>query len=329
MTKRALITGASGQDAAWLSQLLLSKGYKVFLTDRHVSTAENRYWRLVELGILDRVEIIHASLEHYETLIDALHVSRPDEIYHLAAQSFVTASFESEFETLDVNLGGTHRLLRAYLHYFPRARFYFAATSEMFGMVEETPQTELTKFHPRSPYGVSKVAAFEMVRHYRERYGLFCLSGVLMNHESALRGEQFVTRKISKGAVAAAHGGPKIHLGNLQAKRDWGHARDFTEGMWLMLQQDKPDDFLLATGHTHSIEEFLAEAFAVVSELAGSHFPWPDYVEIDPAFFRPTEVDLLLGDATKARTQLLWQPKTSFKQLVREMVEADWKRANR
>lgn len=325
--KKALITGATGQDAAWLTRLLLEKNYEVYLTDRRVSAADNRFWRLKELGIFEHpnLHIIHATLECYESLYEAVKKVHPDEVYSLAANSFVTDSFLDEHTCFNINFLGVHRLLRACQKMFPRAKFYQASSSEQFGKVEAVPQSESTRFHPRSPYGVSKTAAFELVRHYRER-GFFACNGILFNHEGPLRGEEFVTRKITKGAVAAIAGGPKIQLGNLEAKRDFGSAKDYVEGMSLMLQHTLPDDYVLATGETHSIREFLEETFRVLSELEGIAYDYKDFIEINEKLYRPTEVDLLLGDASKAKQTLGWEPKTNFKQLVAEMVQADHKR---
>jgi GDPmannose 4,6-dehydratase len=242
----------------------------------------------------------------------------PDECYHLAAQSFVSYSFDDEFSTLNTNINGTHYLLSAVKDLAPKCRFYFAGSSEMFGKAEEIPQTELTRFHPRSSYGISKVCGFELTRNYREAYGLHASSGILFNHESPRRGFEFVTRKITSGVARILAGrSQQIQLGNLEARRDWGHAREYVEAMWLMLQQTEPDDYVVATGETHSVRDFAERAFAE------GGLDYRDYVTSDPTLFRPAEVNLLLGDATKARNQLGWTPSIAFESLVREMVETD------
>jgi GDPmannose 4,6-dehydratase len=243
---------------------------------------------------------------------------QPDECYHLASQSFVGYSFDDEFSTLNTNINGTHYVLSAVKDTVPACRFYFAGSSEMFGKVEEIPQSECTRFHPRSTYGISKVAGFELTRNYREAYGLHASSGMLFNHESPRRGFEFVTRKISSGVARIVAGmQEELPLGNLDAQRDWGHAREYVEAMWLMLQQPEPDDYVVATGESHSVREFAAAAFAWVG------LDYRDYVTRDPVLFRPAEVNLLLGDASKARERLGWRPRTSFQELVREMIEAD------
>lgn len=323
MKKKALITGSTGQDAAWLSKFLLDKKYEVFVTDRRISTNYKRFWRLQRLGIDRQVQFIYANLEHYETLVDAIKTSEPDEVYNLGAQSFVKSSFDDEFTTMSVNFNGVHKLLKACYHFNPKIKIYQAGTSEMFGKVKAIPQNEETPFHPRSPYGVSKVAAFELTRHYRERYGIFACNGILFNHEGILRGEEFVTRKITKGTALAYKSGGLMFLGNIDAKRDWGSAKDYVEGMWLMLQQDEPDDYVLATGENHSVKEFLEESFNVAGEILNTNIDYKDFVSYNEKLLRPTEVDLLLGDATKAYNKLGWRPKTNFKQLVREMVTED------
>jgi GDPmannose 4,6-dehydratase len=243
---------------------------------------------------------------------------QPDECYHLAAQSFVSYSFDDEFSTLNTNINGTHYLLAAVKAVAPACRFYFAGSSEMFGKAERVPQNERTRFHPRSTYGISKVAGFDLTRNYREAYALHASNGILFNHESPRRGFEFVTRKISSGVARIAAGvSTALKLGNMEAKRDWGHARDYVEAMWLMLQQPKPDDYVVASGETHSVREFVELAFSHVN------LNYRDYVDIDPELFRPAEVNLLLGDSTKAQRKLGWRHKVSFEDLVREMVEAD------
>src|SRR5262245_54237644 len=268
--------------------------------------------------LLPRLELHSASLESYPSLFQVLTRVQPDECYHLAAQSFVSYSFEDEFSTLNTNINGTHFILAGPKVGAPRCRVYFAASSEMFGKVRETPQTETTPFHPRSAYGISKVAGFELTRNYREAYGLHATSGILYNHESPRRGFEFVTRKISSHvAKIKCSLADELPLGNLDAKRDWGHARDYVRAMWLMLQQDEPDDYVIATGKTWSVREFVEAAFACVN------LKWQDYVTIDQQFFRPAEVNLLLGDASKAHERLDWTPTCTFHEMVEEMVRED------
>jgi len=316
--KRALITGITGQDGSYLLELLLSKGYEVHGVVRRVALEDPEH-RLSR--ILPHVEQVHlhaASLESYASIHQVVTQVQPEECYHLAAQSFVSYSFEDEFSTLNTNINGTHFLLGAIRGVAPACRFYFAGSSEMIGHAEEVPQTERTRFHPRSAYGISKVAGFELTRNYREAYGLHGSNGILFNHESPRRGYEFVTRKISSGVARILAGKAKeLRLGNLDAQRDWGHAREYVEAMWLMLQQPEPDDYVVATGETHSVREFAELAFA----HAG--LDWRKYVISAPDLFRPAEVNLLLGDAAKARAKLGWWPRTSFAQLVQEMVEAD------
>lgn len=321
MKKRALITGITGQDGSYLSELLIQKGYEVHGLVRRVALedAEHRLTRISKLR--DQIKLHAGSLESYASLHKILTAVQPDECYHLAAQSFVSYSFEDEFSTFGININGTHFLLSALKDCAPKCRFYFAGSSEMFGKVRETPQTEVTPFHPRSPYGISKVAGFELTRNYREAYDMFAVSGILFNHESPRRGYEFVTRKISHGVARIKAGLSKeLRLGNLDAKRDWGFAGDYVEAMWLMLQQDKPDDYVVATGETHSVREFVEAAFHHV----GIH-DWQQYVVSDPNFFRPAEVNLLLGDASKAQRVLGWTPKIKFNELVQMMVDKDLK----
>lgn len=319
--KTALIIGITGQDGSYLAELLLEKGYRVHGLVRRVAMEdpEHRMWRIRHL--LDRVELHSASLESYPSVYKVLAEVRPHECYHLAAQSFVSYSFEDEFSTLNTNINGTHFVLSAVKEVVPACRLYFAASSEMFGKVRETPQNELTPFHPRSAYGISKVTGFELTRNYREAYGLHATSGILYNHESPRRGFEFVTRKITSHAAKIKLGLEKdLHLGNLDAKRDWGHARDYVLAMWLMLQQEQPDDYVVATGKTYSVRDFAQAAFARLG------LDYRDHVVIDPQFFRPAEVQLLLGDASKAKRVLGWSPACSFEDLVNEMVDADLKR---
>lgn len=324
MKRRALITGITGQDGSYLAELLLEKGYEVHGIVRRVALEDpgHRMYRLRHL--LNDIQLHAASLESYPSLFKVFAKLRPSETYHLAAQSFVSYSFEDEFSTLNTNISGTHYVLSAIKEACPECRFYFAASSEMFGKVREVPQTEMTPFHPRSAYGISKVAGFELTRNYREAYGLHATNGMLYNHESPRRGFEFVTRKITHH-VARIHLGlaSELRLGNLEAQRDWGHAKDYVEAMWLMLQQQEPDDYVVAMGETHSVREFCELAFKVVN------LDYRDYVVVDPSFFRPAEVDLLLGDPSKAKARLGWSPRYSFEQLVQEMVERDLEEARR
>lgn len=316
--KTALITGITGQDGSYLAELLLEKGYEVHGIARRmaIENPEQRFWRIRH--ILDRIHLHSGSLESYASIFNIIDKVQPDECYHLAAQSFVHESFEDGFTTFNSNIWGTYHLLSALHRRAPQCRFYFAATSEMFGKVLETPQNEKTPFYPRSPYGISKVAGFDLTRNYRESYGLFAASGILFNHESPRRGLEFVTRKITHMAAKIKLGLAKeLVLGNLDAKRDWGFAGDYIEAMWLMLQQEKPNDYVIATGETHSVQEFVETAFDCVG------LDWQKYVRIDPKFLRPAEVQLLMGDASLARKELGWQPKVDFAELVRMMVDSD------
>ena len=323
MPKRALITGITGQDGSYLAELLLSKGYEVHGIIRRASTFNT--------GRLDHIysdpHVKKTSLKlHYGDLSDASAMARlmgkiaPDEIYNLAAQSHVRVSFDSPEYTADITATGAVRLLEAIRETGMQPRFYQASSSEMYGKVLEVPQKETTPFYPRSPYGCAKVFAYWITVNYRESYNLFACNGILFNHESPRRGETFVTRKITR-AVAHIKAGlqEKLYLGNLDAKRDWGYAKEYVDAMWLMLQQDKPEDYVIATGQTHSVREFLEQAFGHVD------LDWREYVEIDPRYYRPAEVDLLIGDASKAKKQLGWAPKTSFDELVKLMVDADMK----
>ena len=316
--KTALITGITGQDGSYLTELLLEKGYEVHGIVRRVALEhpQARMWRIRHL--LDRIHIHSASMESYARIFNIISEIEPDECYHLAAQSYVSYSFEDEFSTINTNLNGTHYVLSSLKRQAPDCRFYFAASSEMFGKVKETPQNEDTPFHPRSPYGISKLAGFELTRNYREGYGMFAISGILFNHESPRRGAEFVTRKISSGAAKIKLGIEKeIRLGNLDAKRDWGHARDYVRAMWLMLQKDEPEDYVIATGQSHSVEEFLEKAFSHVG------LDYKKYLIIDETLYRPSEVKILQGDATKARKELKWSTESSFNDLVKEMVDGD------
>jgi GDPmannose 4,6-dehydratase len=316
--KRALITGITGQDGSYLTELLLSKGYEVHGIVRRLALEDplHRLWRIRHL--LDRITLHAGSMESYASIFNVVEKVQPDECYHLAAQSFVSYSFEDEFSTINTNINGTHFLLSAIKRKAPNCRFYFAASSEAFGKVRETPQDEDTPFHPRSPYGISKMAGFELTRNYREAYQLHASSGILFNHESPRRGHEFVTRKITSQAALIKLGQEqKITLGNLEAQRDWGHSQDYVQAMWFMLQQENPDDYVIATGESHSVREFLDEAFKHLD------LDYRDHLEIDPAFYRPAEATILQGNYAKAKRILSWQPTILFHQLVREMVESD------
>ena len=318
MALRALITGITGQDGSYLAELLTSKGYEVHGLVRRVALEDPAH-RLGRLeAVRDRITLHAASLESFASLFKVVSDIIPDECYHLAAQSFVSYSFDDEFSTFNTNINGTHYVLAALRQVNPQCKFYFAGSSEMFGKVEEVPQTERTRFHPRSTYGISKVCGYDLTRNYREAYDAFAVSGIMFNHESPRRGYEFVTRKISSGVARIVAGQAKeLRLGNLDAKRDWGHAREYVDAMWLMLQQAEPDDYVIATGETHSVREFCELAFSTVQ------LDYREYVTVDERFFRPAEVELLVGDASKARKVLGWEPKTSFQSLVREMVLED------
>lgn len=316
--KKALITGITGQDGSYLAELLLDKGYEVHGIVRRVAIEdpEHRLWRIKHL--LDRLKLHSASLESFPSIYRVIEMIKPDECYHLAAQSFVSYSFEDEFSTINTNINGTHFVLAAVRDRAPDCRVYFAASSEMYGNAEETPQTEETRFNPRSAYGISKVAGYHITKNYREAYGIHASCGILFNHESPRRGFEFVTRKISSHVAKIKLGlETKLRLGNLDAKRDWGHAREYVYAMWLMLQQDTADDYVIATGETHSIREFLEVAFTHVG------LDYNDYVVVDKALYRPSEVHLLQGNATKACEHLGWKNAVSFENLVKEMVDSD------
>jgi len=321
--KRALITGITGQDGSYLAEHLLGLGYEVHGLVRRVALEdpERRFTRIAHL--LDRVQLHAASLESYPSIFKLISHHEFDECYHLAAQSFVAESFSDGFSTMNTNINGTHYMLAALRDLRPACRFYFAGSSEMFGKVRETPQSETTPFHPRSPYGISKVAGFELTRNYREAYSMFCSSGILFNHEGPRRGFEFVTRKITS-TVARIHFGQasELRLGNLDARRDWGHAEDYVRAMHLMLQLKEPDDFVIATGESHTVREFCELAFSEVG------LNYRDYVVIDERFYRPAEVESLIGDATKARAVLGWSPRHTFKELVEEMVRKDLETAS-
>ena len=318
VSRRALITGITGQDGSYLAELLLSKGYEVYGMVRRVALEDPSH-RLSRLSaVMDRVKLVAGSIDSYASVYQTLARVMPDECYHLAAQSFVTYSFDDEFSTFNTNINGTHFLLNALKSIAPHCHFYFAGSSEMFGKAVHVPQSETTPFHPRSTYGISKLCGFELTRNYREAYGVHASCGILFNHESPRRGYEFVTRKITSGVAGILAGKTKeIHLGNLEAKRDWGHARPYVKAMWLMLQQPEPDDYVVGTGETHSVRDFAELAFS----YAG--LDYRDYVRPDPDLFRPAEVNVLCADATKARQKLGWEPVVTFKELVYEMLEAD------
>ncbi len=318
MTKKALITGITGQDGSYLAEHLLSLDYEVHGLVRRVALEEpqRRFTRIAHL--LDRVHLHPASLESYPSIFHIISRNDFDECYHLAAQSFVAESFADGFSTMNTNINGTHYMLAALRELRPDCRFYFAGSSEMFGKVRETPQRETTPFHPRSPYGISKVAGFDLTRNYREAYGMYCASGILFNHEGPRRGYEFVTRKITSTVARIKMGqATELRLGNLEAKRDWGHAKDYVRAMHLMLQQDVADDYVVATGETHTVREFCERAFAEVG------LDYREHVKVDEKFYRPAEVDLLIGDATKAHTVLGWQPHYSFEEMIKQMIQAD------
>jgi len=315
--KTALITGITGQDGAYLAELLLNKHYKVYGLKRRTATPNFENIQHIK----DEIEFIPGDLTDLPSLMEAISISKPDEIYNLAAQSFVGDSWSQPILTGQVTAIGVTNLLEAVRRIKPEARFYQASSSEMFGMVTETPQKETTPFYPRSPYAVAKVYGHWITINYRESYDLYACSGILFNHESPRRGIEFVTRKISDAVAQIKLGMQKeLRLGNLEARRDWGYAGDYVEAMWLMLQQNKPDDFVIATGETHTVKEFVEVAFQHVG------LNWQDFVLQDPKFMRPAEVDLLLGESSKAKKILGWKPTVSFEQLVKMMVESDLKK---
>ncbi|MGE5411745.1 MAG: GDP-mannose 4,6-dehydratase [Clostridiales bacterium] len=316
--KKVLITGITGQDGSYLAEYLLEKGYEVHGIVRRVALedASHRMWRIK--NILPHLQLHSASLESYPSIFSIFNKIRPDECYHLASQSFVSYSFEDEFSTLNTNINGTHFVLAALKEAVPQCKFYFAGSSEMFGNVKSVPQNELTAFYPRSPYGISKVAGFDLTRNYREGYNIFSCSGILFNHESPRRGYEFVTRKITSHVAKIKLGKiNELELGNLDAKRDWGHSKEYVKAMWLMLQQDVAEDFVIATNEAHSVREFCDFAFKCVN------LDYHDYVKINPLYFRPAETLMLKGDPTKAETVLGWKANIKFEQLISEMVEED------
>jgi len=314
--KKALISGITGQDGSYLSELLLSKEYEIYGLERRVALQDqrDRRNRIKDLPIT----LIPCDITNYSAVFQAFQKVQPDEVYHLAAQSDVALSFLDPFDTIRANIEGTLNTLEAFRLVTPKSKFYFAGSSEMFGNAEEEPQNERTRFHPRSPYGISKVAGFNLSKNFREAYNLFICNGILFNHESPKRGKEFVTRKITSGIKEILEGKrDKIKLGNLDTKRDWGYAGDYVEAMWLMLQQDKSDDYVIATNETHTIREFIEEAFKIANLNS------EDYIEVDTNFFRPSEVVLLRGDYSKAKEKLGWEPKVRFKDLVKMMMEAE------
>jgi len=321
MSKVALITGITGQDGSYLAELLLSKGYKIHGIVRRVALEDetHRLWRI--RNILDDITLHPGSLESYARIFNIILKVKPDEIYHLGAQSYVGYSFEDEFSTFSMNINGTHYMLSAVKEFVDKkVKFYFAASSEMFGKVIDTSQNEKTPFHPRSAYGISKVTGYHLVKNYREAYNLHASNGILFNHESPRRGFEFVTRKISYGVARIKKGlQKKIKLGNMKSKRDWGHAKDYVKAMWMMLQQEKADDFVIGTGKQNTVEEFAEKAFAHVG------LNYKDHIIIDKNLIRPAEVDTLLADYSKAKKILKWEPKITFDELVANMVEEDLK----
>jgi GDPmannose 4,6-dehydratase len=315
--KRALITGITGQDGSYLAEFLLGKGYGVYGMVRRASF--QRFDRIQH--ILDRVEIIEGDLTDQSSLDDAMKTIAPDEVYNLASQSFVPTSWNQPVLTADVTGTGVTRMLEAIRKHKPDSKFYQASTSEMFGKVRETPQHEMTPFYPRSPYGVAKVYAHWITINYRESYNIFACSGICFNHESPRRGLEFISRKVTDGVARIKLGlADQLKLGNLEARRDWGFAKDYVEAMWLMLQQDQPEDYVIATGVTHSVRDLVETAFGYVELPAEPH------VVVDPKLFRPAEVDILVGDASKAKIRLGWTPTFSFKEMIHTMIEADLKR---
>jgi len=320
--KKALITGITGQDGAYLTKFLLGKGYEVYGTYRRLSTPN--FWRLQYLGVFNKIRLIPADLIDAASITEAVEISEPDEIYHLAAQSFVGASFEQPVGAGEITGLGVTRILEVVRAINPKIKFYQASTSELYGRGNTEAQTEDTPFQPSSPYAAAKLYGYWVTRIYREGYGIFACNGILFNHESPLRGLEFVTRKISNTVAKIALGLEKeLRLGNLEAKRDWGYAPEYVESMWLMLQQDKPDDYVIATGEAHSVREFAEKAFSIVG------LEWQKYVKTDERFLRPLDVNYLRGDYSKAKQKLGWKPRVKFEELVEKMVKEDlerWKR---
>ena len=318
MKKIALITGITGQDGSYLAEFLLKKGYSVHGLVRRVAAEDksHRFWRLK--SFINKLEIHAGSLESYASIINIITKIKPHEIYHLGAQSYIDYAFKDEFSTINTNINGTHFLLSAIKEFSPKTKFYFAGSSEMFGKVREIPQNEKTPFYPRSVYGISKVAGFDLTRNYREAYNLYCCSGILFNHESPRRGFEFVTRKITHAVARIKFGlQTDLKLGNMDAKRDWGHAKDYVEAMWLMLNKKKPDDYVISTGKHYTVRDFAKLAFELVD------LDYKKYVKIEKNLYRPSEVESLLGNCKKAKRELKWRPKYDFKKLVEDMVKTD------
>ena len=320
MKKKALITGITGQDGSYLTEFLLKKKYQVHGLVRRVALEDenHRLWRLRH--VLNKITLHPASLESYASLVKIIQRIKPTEVYHLGAQSYVDYSFKDEFSTLNTNINGTHYILSALKEFSPKTKFYFAGSSEMFGKVKETPQSEKTPFYPRSVYGISKVAGYDLTRNYRKAYNMYCCSGILFNHESPRRGFEFVTRKITHAVARIRFGIQKdLKLGNIDAKRDWGHAADYIEAMWLMLNQKKPKDYVIGTGKQFSVKDFAKLAFELVD------LDYRKYIKIEKNLYRPSEVRSLLGDCRKAKKELKWKPKYNFNTLVEDMVKSDLK----
>ena len=318
MQKIALITGITGQDGSYLAEFLLKKNYKVHGLVRRVALEDenHRLWRIRHL--VQKITLHAASLESYASLVKIIQKIKPTEVYHLGAQSYVDYSFKDEFSTLNTNINGTHYILSALKEFSPKSKFYFAASSEMYGKVLQSPQNEKTPFYPRSVYGISKVAGYDLTRNYRDAYNMFCCSGILFNHESPRRGFEFVTRKITHAVARIKYGLQKdLKLGNIDAKRDWGHASDYVEAMWLMLNNKKPKDYVISTGKHYSVRDFAKLAFKLVN------LDYKKFIKTDKKFYRPSDVETLLGDCKKAKKELKWKPKYNFHQLVENMVKAD------
>ena len=318
MKKIALITGITGQDGSYLAEFLLKKNYKVHGLVRRVALEDenHRLWRIRHL--VQKITLHAASLESYASLVKIIQKIKPTEVYHLGAQSYVDYSFKDEFSTLNTNINGTHYILSALKEFSPKSKFYFAASSEMYGKVLQSPQNEKTPFYPRSVYGISKVAGYDLTRNYRDAYNMFCCNGILFNHESPRRGFEFVTRKITHAVARIKYGLQKdLKLGNIDAKRDWGHASDYVEAMWLMLNNKKPKDYVISTGKHYSVRDFAKLAFKLVN------LDYKKFIKTDKKFYRPSDVETLLGDCKKAKKELKWKPKYNFHQLVEDMVKAD------
>lgn len=322
--KKALVTGITGQDGSYIAQMLLQKDYEVFGLVRRSSTSESMYHRLDWLGIRHDVHLLDGDVVDLSSLCRIMQQVKPDEVYNLAAQSFVKTSWDQPLLTGQVTGLGACNVLEAIRLYYPQARFYQASTSEMFGMIQEPVQKETTPFYPRSPYAAAKLYAHWMTVNYRESFHLYACSGILFNHESPLRGIEFVTRKVTDAAARIKLGKQnKLRLGNIDAKRDWGHARDYVKAMWLMLQQEQPDDFVIATGRTTTVRDMCQIAFSYVG------LDYNDYVVIDPQYFRPAEVEILLGDPSKAKAKLGWTPTVTLEEMIKEMMDADLERVRK